>query len=73
MVNPLSRVAMQNILREKSPKLDLSKEGKGINLNDMENNIIKGIIRGEMEVTESKEVNTAISLEEAVNRIKNNR
>lgn len=73
MVNPLSRVTMQNILREKSPKVDLSKESKGVNLNDVENNIIKGIIRGEMEITESREVNAVITLEEAANRIKNNR
>lgn len=73
MVNPLSRVAMQNILREKNPRVDLSKESKGINLNTREDNIIRSIIKGEKEVSENKAKNTAITLDEAVKRIKNNR
>lgn len=73
MVNPLSRVAMQNILREKSPRMNLSKESKGINLNNKENDILRDIIKGEREVVESKNKNTIITLDEAVNRIKNNR
>lgn len=33
MTNPLSRVAMQSILRERNPKINLSKESKQLNLN----------------------------------------
>ena len=72
-MNPLSRVAMQNIIRNKNPRIDLSKESKGINLSGNENSLILDIIKGEKEVIENKEQNTMISLDEAVNRIKNNR
>lgn len=72
-MNPLSRVAMQNIIRNKNPRIDLSKESKGINLSGNENSLILDIIKGEKEVIENKEKNTMISLDEAVNRIKNNR
>ena len=72
-MNPLSRVAMQNIIRSKSPKIDLTKESYGINLSENENSLILDIIKGEKEVIENKGKNTMISLDEAVNRIKNNR
>ena len=89
MANPLSRVAMQSILRERNPKMNLTKENKQLNLNikkeirleehaqrnftKNEDSILKGIIRGETEVIESKVGNTPITLEEAANRRKNNR
>lgn len=89
MANPLSRVAMQNILREKNPKMNFTREDKQSNLkmkkevkleehvqrnfSKNEDCILKGIIRGETEVIESKTANTPITLEEAANRKKNNR
>lgn len=73
MVNPLSRVSMQNVIRNKNPKMNLTEESKGINLNNKENDLIRDIIKGEREVIENKGINTMITLDEAVNRIKNNR
>ena len=89
MTNPLSRVAMQSILRERNPRMNLTKENKQLNLNTKkevrleehvernfsknEDCILKGIIRGETEVIESSSKKAPISLEEAANKIKNNR
>ena len=89
MANPLSRVAMQNILRERNPKMNLTKENKQVNLNlkkeirleehvqrnftRNEDCILRGIITGETEVIEGKIGNTPITLEEAAKRRKNNR
>lgn len=89
MTNPLSRVAMQSILRERKPRIDLTKQNEALNLNTKkevkleehvernfsknEDCILKGIITGEREVIESSSKNTSISLEEAANKIKKNR
>lgn len=89
MANPLSRVAMQNILRERNPKMNLTREKKQVNSNNKkevkleehvqrnfsnnEDRILKGIITGETEVIEGKVGNTPITLEEAASRKKNNR
>ena len=89
MANPLSRAAMQNILRERNPKMNLGKENKKVNLsfknevkleehvernfNRDEDSILKGIISGETKVIEEKLGNSPITLEEAANRKKNNR
>ena len=89
MANPLSRVAMQSILRERNPKMNFTRENKDLNLNNKkevkleehvqrnftnnEDCILKGIIRGETEVIEGKMNNTPITLEEAASRKKNNR
>lgn len=89
MANPLSRVAMQNILRERSPKMNFRKESSQLNLDNKkevrleehvglnfkrnEDSILKGIISGEREVVESDMKNIPITLEEAANRKKNNR
>lgn len=89
MSNPLSRVAMQKILRERNPKINLIKEDKARNLNTKkevkleehvgrnftkdQDSILKEIIRGERQVIESSSKNSPISLEEAANKIKKNR
>lgn len=73
MVNPLSRVAMKNIIKDKSPIISARVDGKACNLDNRENEIILGIIKGEREVVERKTINTMITLDEAANRIKNNR
>jgi len=73
MVNPLSRVGMKNVVKDSNPIISARVYGKGTNLNNDENEIILGIIKGEREVAERKTINTAISLKEAANRIKNNR
>lgn len=73
MVNPLSRVSMKNVIRNKNTKMNLTEESKGINLNNKENDLIRDIIKGEREVIENKGINTMITLDEAVSRIKNNR
>ena len=46
---------------------------EGNNLDDKEIKIISDIIKGEKEVIEGSNKNTAITLEEAANRMKNNR
>lgn len=73
MVNPLSRVAMKNIIKDKSPIISARVDGKVSNLDNKENEIILDIIKGEREVVERKTINTMITLDEAANRIKNNR
>lgn len=73
MVNPLSRVAMKNIIKDKSPIISARVDGKGSNLDNKENEIILDIIKGEREVIERKTINSMITLDEAANRIKNNR
>ena len=64
---------MQNIIRNKDPRIDLSMDSKGINLNNKENSIILDIIKGDKEIVENRTNNTMITLEEAASRIKNNR
>lgn len=77
MVNPLARVIMEkNLKTEKviSPRIVNQRETtEKNNLEDKEIKIISSIIKGEKEVIEGTKKNTAITLEEAVNRIKNNR
>ena len=41
MTNPLSRVAMQSILRERNPKMNLTRENKQVNLNVKKGEIIQ--------------------------------
>lgn len=73
MVNPLSRVAMKNIIKDKSPIISARVDGKVCNLDNKENETILDIIKGEREVVERKTINSMITLDEAANRIKNNR
>ncbi len=72
MVNPLARVAMQNILKDKKPIINSRVDNKKINLDNKESEIILDIIKGQREVIEGKK-NTVITLDEAANKIKNNR
>ncbi|MDR7855624.1 hypothetical protein [Tissierella sp.] len=73
MANPLSRVAMGNIIKDKSSIISPRLEGNGSNLDNKENELIFDIIKGTREVAEIKTKNASITLEEAANRIKNNR
>jgi hypothetical protein len=73
MVNPLSRVAMKNLIKDKSPIISPRLDSKGYNLDNKENEIILDIIKGEREVEEKNTRKTTITLDEAANRIKNNR
>lgn len=73
MVNPLSRIAMQNIIKDKKPIISARVETQADNLNSKEEKIITDIINGEKMVMEGRNKNTAITLDEAVNKIKNNR
>lgn len=77
MVNPLARVIMEkNLKTEKviSPRIVNQRETtEKNNLDNKEIKIISSIIKGEKEVIEGTKKNTAITLEEAANRIKNNR
>ncbi|TCU64440.1 hypothetical protein EV204_1256 [Tissierella praeacuta] len=82
MVNPLARVIMEkNLKTEKviSPRAVNQRETnqrettEKNNLDNKEIKIISSIINGEKEVIEGTKKNTAITLEEAVNKIKNNR
>lgn len=72
MVNPLARVAMQNILKDKKPIINSRVDNKKVNLDNKESEIILDIIKGQREVIEGKK-NTVITLDEAANKIKNNR
>lgn len=72
MVNPLARVAMQNILKDKKPIINSRVDNKKVNLDNKESEIILDIIKGQREVVEGKK-NTVITLDEAANKIKNNR
>lgn len=77
MVNPLARVIMEkNLKTEKviSPRIVNQRETtEKNNLDNKEIKIISSIIKGEKEVIEGTKKNIAITLEEAVNKIKNNR
>ncbi|OZV10217.1 hypothetical protein CIW83_21505 [Tissierella sp. P1] len=77
MVNPLARVIMEkNLKTEKvinSRAVNQRVTTEGNNLDDKEIKIISDIIKGEKEVIEGSNKNTAITLEEAANRMKNNR
>jgi hypothetical protein len=77
MVNPLARVIMEkNLKTEKvinSRAVNQRATTEGNNLDDKEIKIISDIIKGEKEVIEGSNKNTAITLEEAANRMKNNR
>jgi len=77
MVNPLARVIMEkNLKTEKvinSRIVNQRETTEKNNLEDKEIKIISSIIKGEKEVIEGTKKNTAITLEEAANRIKNNR
>jgi hypothetical protein len=77
MVNPLARVIMEkNLKTEKvinSRAVNQKETTEGNNLDDKEIKIISDIIKGEKEVIEGSNKNTAITLEEAANRMKNNR
>lgn len=72
MVNPLARVIMERNLKAQ-PIISSRVVNDGNNLDNKERETILGIIKGEREVVEGLTKNTAITLDEAVNRIKNNR
>jgi len=77
MVNPLARVIMEkNLKTEKvisSRTVNQRVTTEGNNLDDKEEKTISSIINGERKVIEGINKNTAITLEEAANRMKNNR
>ncbi|WP_353094552.1 hypothetical protein [Tissierella praeacuta] len=73
MVNPLSRIAMQNLIKDNKPIISTRVETQADNLDSKEEKIITDIINGEKMVMEGRSKNTAITLDEAVNKIKNNR
>lgn len=72
MVNPLARVIMERNLKTQ-PIISSRVVDDENNLDDREREIISDIINGEREIVEGTKKNTAITLDEAVNRIKNNR
>lgn len=69
MVNPLARASMRNKLIDYKVNNNLSIE-KELSLNPQENKMLRSIIHGEKGVVEVKASNSVITLEEAVNRIK---
>ncbi|NLK43935.1 MAG: hypothetical protein GX300_06045 [Tissierellia bacterium] len=77
MVNPLSRVGMKNIVN-KGPIIssnisrNLPRAGSLSNLDEREEDLLQDIINGQREVVEGLSTNKTITLEEAVERIKNN-
>lgn len=77
MANPLSRVAMGNLIKDSkpiiSPRISPKVDSRQSNLDYSEKDLILDIIKGEREVVEVTKANKAITLEEAADRIKNNR
>jgi hypothetical protein len=69
MVNPLARANMRNNLTNYKIKNNMSIETE-LSLSRDENKMLKSIIHGEKGVVEVNGTNSIISLEEAVNRIK---
>ncbi|NLC03768.1 MAG: hypothetical protein GX787_05730 [Tissierellia bacterium] len=69
MVNPLARANMRNNLTNYKVKNNMSIETE-LSLSRDENKMLKSIIHGEKGVVEVNGTNSIISLEEAVNRIK---
>lgn len=62
---------MKNILKDYKGINNVGPVSKEMNLDSMENQLIKKIIYGEKAVEEKKLNNSVITLKEAVNRIKN--
>lgn len=73
MVNPLARVIMQKNLKDVKPIISSNVDYKTSNLDNRERETILDLIKGEREVVEGLKKNTAITLDEAASRIKNNR
>lgn len=69
MVNPLARARMKNSLTDYKIKNNLSIETE-ICLNKDENKLLRSIIHGEKGVVEVKAGNSVITLDEAINRVK---
>lgn len=69
MVNPLARASMRNTLIDYKVKNNLSIETE-LSLNHDESKLLRSIIHGEKGVVEVKAGNSVITLDEAVNRIK---
>lgn len=73
MVNPLARVIMGKNLKDVRPIISSSVVNEGKNLDSREIGIISDIINGQKSVVEGIKKNTVITLDEAANKIKNNR
>ncbi len=73
MVNPLARVIMGKNLKDTKPIISSSVVREGKNLDNREIGIISDIINGQKSVVEGIKKNTVITLDEAANKIKNNR
>ncbi len=69
MVNPLARARMKNSLTDYKIKNNLSIETE-LSLNQDENKLLRSIINGEQGVVEVKAGNSVITLDEAINRVK---
>lgn len=75
MVNPLSRITMENFLKDKKPIISQRVDNKAnkTNIDGVEEEIIKDLIMGRKNVIEDISRKTVITLDEAADRVKNNR
>lgn len=73
MANPLSRIAMGNLIKDNRTIISNRVENKIGNLGNGESKIISDIINRERQVVEEIRGVKAITLEEAAERVKNNR
>ncbi|MBU5425436.1 hypothetical protein KQI41_03330 [Tissierella pigra] len=76
MANPLSRIAMGNIINGNRPIISNMVQNKTSNVGNLyggESRIISDIINRERQVIEEVNGVKAITLEEAAERVKNNR
>ena len=76
MVNPLSRVTLENYIKDKKPivskRVDSSRNSSS-NLGNREENMIRDLITGSTDIVENPRGKGIMTLDEAADRIKNNR
>ena len=75
-MNPLAMVAMKDRLRDvkiEGANNNSVRTYDAINLDSIQDKLIKDIIQGDKRIVEGKSKNTIITLEEAANKIKNSR
>jgi len=73
MVNPLARVVMNNIKEKTSHTQDYKSERRVDNLSNREQDLVKGLINRDKNLSNNADKSTMITLDEAVERVKGGR
>ncbi|HLR21955.1 MAG TPA: hypothetical protein VK087_08130 [Tissierellaceae bacterium] len=73
MVNPLARVVMNNIKEKTSHTQDYKSERRVDNLSNREQDLVKGLINRDKNLSNHADKSTMITLDEAVERVKGGR